>query len=225
MALIQFPRATLLSILSLALALGGCLTEVHGGTSSGGPTGATAGVGGSSSAGVGGVGGTSGTSGAGIGGGLGYGGGPVIPGDVVIPPCGRTGVDPGPENAFERLKYGFAAAWGGTATSKPGWSPPSWPIDATFEPNGHYSAHCRNSGSCAAFYYGSDDESTGKTYVIDDIQDSGKGIGSLQVLSNGGGFGQIDLKHISLSDDLTSLTFESWNGKYGPVTYDLHCTN
>ena len=215
MALIRFQRATQLSIFTLALAAGGCFTEVHGGGTSGTVTGGTAGVGGNPPEGMGGGSGT----------GLGYGGGPVIPGDVVIPPCGRTGVDPGAENAFERLKYGFAAAWGGTATAPAGWLPPTWPVDFLFESNGHYSAHCRNSGSCAALYNGTDDESPGKTYVIDDIQASGKGVGTIQILFSVGSWNTGDLKHISLSDDLTSLTFELWKGTYGPVVYDLHCTN
>jgi hypothetical protein len=77
---------------------------------------------------------------------------------------------------------------------------------------------------CRALYYGSDDDDPGKTYTLDDVQASGKGVGTIQIYF-APGYNQGDLSAILLSDDLTSLSFQFMKNGYGPVVYDLHCTN
>jgi hypothetical protein len=208
MALIQYRRATLVSFLALALALGGCATEVVSGTSSL----------------------TSSSGSAGVGGGPSIGSGPVVgvgTGGGGVPACNRSGADPGTGDAFARLKYGFAATWSGTATAPVGWIPDQWPLDAVFEANGHYSAQCLGAGEvCSAFYNGGDGDKPGKTYVINDLQSSGEGLGELQIyFPESDAWNTDTLTHIAVSDDLTSLKLQLWHGIYGPVFYDLHCTN
>lgn len=152
------------------------------------------------------------------------GGGPVTA--PPPPPCARTGTDPGPADAHGHLQYGFAATWSGLAKPPYAWTGPGfpdtlWSLDVTFTPDGHYSAHCLESG-CLAFYYGSDADDPSKTYaLLDDLTPSG----TLQVYFGPNDLNTATLEQISLSADLTQLTFKFNKGTVESVVYTLSCTN
>ena len=217
------------STLACSLSLAACSVQIAGGAIGGGAA-RTHGYGGASSGGkviitytVCTAGGDVGTTTPPLGG---VGAGTTTGSTGRVPPasdaCGRTGVDPGPGDAFARLQYGFAATWRGTAHAPAAWVPESWDVWARFDADGGYSAHSLGTNA-PALYYGSDDDVAGTTYMLDDLQASGLGWVTIQVYFFQHDWNTVDLKHIALSDDLSTLTFEFWKDGYGPVVYDLQC--
>jgi hypothetical protein len=155
-----------------------------------------------------------------------------VPLEPVVPPCGRTGADPGSADPFARLQYGFAASWGGIMSNP--WFDPVVVL-LTFTPDGHYTAHCLDATGapdygCLAFYYGDDHDSPYKRYELTDLTANGDGWGTIDITwgdLNPSATTRGSLEHIVLSADLTGLQFEFWDtwtgARYGPVKYDLDC--
>src|SRR4051812_43866674 len=85
---------------------------------------------------------------------------PMISLDV---PC------PEAQPSLAELRQAFVGSWAGKVSTP--WGDP-YAVTATFEANGHYSAH--GSGG-PAFYYGTDDDSPSKTYVINNLLANGDG--------------------------------------------------
>ncbi len=166
--------------------------------------------------GAGGSGGNGGHAGAGGDGGSG----------VIIPLCGRTGTDPGPGDPYGHLKYAMAANWTGYATTPAGWYPSWYPVEISFKPDGSYHAQCLIE-NCIAFYYGTDADSSLKTYELITIMGNGKGWGELKVVFNPMTVQTGELWHLEASADLTKLSFEFYNtwggGNTGPIVYELEC--
>jgi hypothetical protein len=203
-----------------------------GGRGSGGRgTGGNAGTGGRGTGGVVGTGGR-GTGGRGSGG---TGGGPplCVPGRSEPCACtdGRSGAQVcgangifGPcvcvDSEFERIRKGIVGTWIGRHSDP--WGEP-FLVEITFEADGHYSGHCAQA-SCRApvFYYGIDDDSPLKTYELRDVLANGRASGVIGILFALNGVPEVrDLRQVFVSQDLQSLTFEFWNGIYGPVVFDL----
>jgi len=121
-----------------------------------------------------------------------------------------------------RIRDGMVGSWIGTQQQP--WVAP-YRVKIAFGADGHYSAHCAQT-TCpgSVFYYGSDDDSSDKTYALRDLAADGTGTGIIAIVFAFGNVNTGDLEEVVLSDDGTRLTFEfwpSWLGRLGPVTFDL----
>jgi hypothetical protein len=228
----------------LAYGLGGS-PEIggSGGAAGGVGTGGRFGVGGSGVGGAGtggrfGVGG-SGVGGAGTGGRTGSGGsGPpmcvpgssqscaCINGDVGAQTCNRAGTFyPCVCNSeLRRIQAGMVGTWIGT-NSNP-WTSP-YQVRIAFGADGSYSGHCAQ-GTCPApvFYYGIDDDSPAKTYLLQSLNADDSAGGTIQITFDvaGANAGPGSLEEVFVSADGQHLNFEfwaTWSGRYGPVRFDL----
>jgi hypothetical protein len=143
------------------------------------------------------------------------------PTDFGIPPCGRTGPDPGTADPFKRAVYGFAAEWRGTATSP--WVAP-YTVDITFNTDGTYSAQTLDySGvgyDVTPFYYGDSLGTNAGIYQVENLLSDGDATGRITVFTNQ----YDDLAQIRFNDTLTHLHFQYFHDvTYGPIVYELDC--
>jgi hypothetical protein len=134
-------------------------------------------------------------------------------------PCMCEGPDSGTweQQQLERLRRGIVGTWSGVQTNP--WFP-SCPTTFVFEASGHYSAHSPGD-SCIVLYYGSNDDSPEKTYLLDDVLADGDGHGTIVFWFGAGDANMGEIRHLSLSADENELSFEVWNGQYGPIVFTL----
>ena len=138
------------------------------------------------------------------------------------PVCGRKGLPPtGTKLAL--IRYGVAAKWRGMVTTP--WRSP-YPVEVTFQTDGHYSSRALGSSLLPAFYYGTDKDSQEKRYDVYDVYANGEGVAWIKIVFSPGSTRQGEMRHISLNTDLTKLTFKfwaTWGSTYGPIIFDLTC--
>jgi hypothetical protein len=153
----------------------------------------------------------------------------VAPGDLEQ----RPWIGPSPEGCADlpfpsneisistlaELEAGMARTWGGCVTTP--WIDP-YPVIVTFRADGTYSARTLADGEFAepAFYYGTDDDSPQKLYAVNDLQDSLKGVGQIDIVFWEDNINRGDLRNITLMG--RQLEFEFFHrGQYGPVEFRL----
>ena len=203
----------------------------EGGTTpagSGGRGGAV-GTGGTGTAGTGGRGGTTGTAGAG---GAGAGTMTCVPGRSEACTCstGATGAQVCradgtfdrcicASSEFLRIRDGMVGTWMGKQSNP--WIA-SYQVRITFTSDGRYSGHCAQA-SCpsAVFYYGSDEDTSLKTYNLIDLHQDGTAYGRIALYFGLNNANSEILDEVFVSLDGQHLTFQFWNGDYGPLVFDL----
>jgi hypothetical protein len=118
---------------------------------------------------------------------------------------------------------GMIGSWEGCVTTP--WTSVHH-VAVTFRADGTYSAVTTESlddSSGPAFYYGTDEDSPEKLYRVNDLQDSGKGGGEIDVHFWPGNSVRDELRNTKLIGD--KLEFELFHFHvYGPVTVRLICT-
>jgi hypothetical protein len=115
------------------------------------------------------------------------------------------------------LTDGMVGTWLGCSVTP--WTPP-YPVVVTFRGDGTYSGHALVPGA-PAFYYGTDEDSPEKLYAVNDLQDSLRGIGQIDIVFESGNTNRGDLRNIELMGD--QLQFEFFHrGQYGPLVYRLY---
>jgi hypothetical protein len=134
--------------------------------------------------------------------------------------CACTG-DAGPtlQQVLAQLRAGVVGTWIGTETSPWGNGTPC-PTTIRFGADGNYSAHSPGE-SCIVFYYGSNDDSPVKTYLIDNVTAASEGTGEIVFFFSPTDTNPGTLRHIVLSADGNHLAFEAWKGGYGPLRFSL----
>jgi hypothetical protein len=117
------------------------------------------------------------------------------------------------------LQEGMLGTWSGCVTTP--WVAPYW-VSITFREDGTYSGTALvQSDAQPAFYYGTDADSPAKVYALNDLQDSLKGLGQIDIVFSVDSVNRGDLRNIMLMGD--QLEFEFFHrGQYGPLTYRLH---
>jgi hypothetical protein len=121
-------------------------------------------------------------------------------------------------NSLAELQAGVVAVWGGCVTTP--WVPPYW-VTITLRSDGTYSGVAMEGAGEPAFYYGTDDDLAEKRYALNDLQDSLKGIGQIDIVFWEGNVNRGDLRNITLMGD--RLEFEFFHrSEYGPLTYRLY---
>jgi hypothetical protein len=119
------------------------------------------------------------------------------------------------------LQSGFQGTWIGCVTTP--WEPRYW-VTIRFRDDGTYSAasQANQLGNWQpAFYYGTDEDSPAKLYELNDLQDSLKGIGQIDIVFSADSVNRGELRNIKLMGD--QLEFEFFHrGEYGPLTYRLY---
>jgi hypothetical protein len=147
----------------------------------------------------------------------------ILPVDMAtpIPRCARATPRP-TGDALTVLRWGMAANWVGTATSP--WVPPygvaiTFSEDANGAP-GKYTATTIDRSGNFPFYYDRNPEMD--TYQVTNIQANGSGSGSiyLEWLTSAD-----ELQNIVVDPSGTSLNFDYYHFSYGPVHYQLSCTD
>jgi hypothetical protein len=122
--------------------------------------------------------------------------------------------------SLAELQAGFQGTWAGCVTTP--WEPPYW-VTITFRDDGTYSgaSQADQLGNWQpAFYYGTDEDSPAKRYELNDLQDSLKGIGQIDIVFSTDSTNRGELRNIKLMGD--QLEFEFFHrGEYGPLTYRL----
>jgi hypothetical protein len=117
----------------------------------------------------------------------------------------------------------MVGTWVGQVTT-PTTAP--YKVRIVFGPDGHYSGHCAQA-SCPepVFYYGSDDDSPLKTYLLVDLHSNGSALGHIVIFFGPGNVQTGDLDALTLSPDGKNLKFQFWatwgSGRYGPYVFDL----
>lgn len=136
--------------------------------------------------------------------------------------CASGGYQEGPGTAatLDDLKAGMVGTWTGCVSTR--WAD-TYQVTLTFRADGTFSGRALTVPSThqplAALYWGSDQDLPSKTYVMHDLQDDGTGRGEIVIASYAGDSGRGDIKNLRLMGN--SLTFELFQGSYGPVTYRL----
>ncbi len=121
------------------------------------------------------------------------------------------------------LRAAMVGSWRGM-TSTP-WTAP-YTTEVTFSADGHYRAHTVG-GSGPAFYYGTDDDSPQKTYLLDNLLANGDGSGEIEILffagtpTNRGLLEHVRACHNRGGDRLDFEFWAAWVGRAGPVTFRL----
>ncbi|HEX5588881.1 MAG TPA: hypothetical protein VFX65_01140 [Candidatus Limnocylindrales bacterium] len=119
------------------------------------------------------------------------------------------------------LQSGLLGTWAGCVRTE--WVPAYW-VTLTFRDDGTYSgiAMVGPTGERQpAFYHGSDADSPNKRYAINDLQDSLKGVGQIDIVFDTGSVNRGDLRNIRLMGDV--LAFEFFHqGVYGPIAFELY---
>jgi len=121
------------------------------------------------------------------------------------------------QQQLARLRRGIVGTWDGLQTNP--WNS-GCPMTITFEANGQYSAHSPGE-SCIVFYYGSNQDSAEKTYLLNDVLPTAEGQGEIVFWFAPGDTNPGELRHVVLSDDENVLHFEAWKTGYGPLVFDL----
>ena len=121
------------------------------------------------------------------------------------------------QQQLARLNNGVVGSWTGMQTN-PWGSGCSTTI--TFEADGHYSAHSPGE-KCIAFYYGSNDDSSEKTYLLNDVLPTAEGQGEIVFWFGPDDTNPGQIRHMYLSPDESELEFEVWKGDYGPLVFTL----
>lgn len=120
--------------------------------------------------------------------------------------------------SLAELQDGIHATWAGCVTTP--WVPAYW-VTITFGEDGTYTGHALDPTGLPAFYYGTDDDLSEKRYELNDLQDSLKGIGQIDIVFWEGNINRGDLRNVTLMGD--QLAFEFFHrGEYGPLTYRLY---
>jgi hypothetical protein len=134
-------------------------------------------------------------------------------------PCSCGDIDAGTweQQQLARLRRGIVGTWSGMQTNP--WNS-GCETKIQFEASGHYSAHSPGD-SCIVFYYGSNDDSPEKTYLLDDVLATGEGQGEIAFWFSPGNVNPGELRHVFLSDDENLLRFEAWKTGYGPLVFTL----
>jgi hypothetical protein len=118
-----------------------------------------------------------------------------------------------------RVQSGMIGDWSGTATVP--WTSP-YQVRFTFDSFTHYSAWA-SSASFSALYFGPDGDAPDKHYSVDDIEEDGEAVGTIDINLGSGNSVRNRLEAIVLSADLNHLRFYYlYCGQYGPLQYDLH---
>jgi hypothetical protein len=128
-------------------------------------------------------------------------------------------------NELDRIRKGMVGTWIGVHSDP--WVSP-FKVTIVFGANGVYTGHCAQ-GVCPApvFYYGVDDDSPAKTYQLQSLNlgdRSASGIINIVFDAAGTDVTQGSIEEVDLSTDGSRLTFQfwaTWNGRYGPVRFDL----
>ena len=125
-------------------------------------------------------------------------------------------------SSFADLQAGVVDSWAGCVFTP--WVPPYW-VTVTLRDDGTYSAHALVNAFVdpgqPAFYYGTDEDSPFKQYAVLDFQESGLGIGQIDIYFFPGSVNRGDLRNIRLMGD--QLEFEFFHrSQYGPLTYRLY---
>jgi hypothetical protein len=130
-----------------------------------------------------------------------------------------------PSTATARVVEGMLGDWFGVATTP--WTPP-YAVTMSFSEDQTYSAECLWSSNecCLAFYYGTDDASDLKRYVIEGVTLDGGGYGSIDIV-----FGEPEnyyesgrqgvLENVELDATLARMRFDFMYDAYGPLSFDL----
>jgi hypothetical protein len=122
--------------------------------------------------------------------------------------------------SYEELRVGILDAWHGCVSTP--WTP-MYEVFITFNADGTYSAHTGeelDGVRMIALYYGTDDDSPLKKYAITDLQDSGLGIGEIDIFIFGKNTVRDSLRNVRLMGD--KLEFEMFHqDRYGPLTFRL----
>jgi len=127
-------------------------------------------------------------------------------------------------STLESLESGMIGSWEGCVTTP--WVPAYW-VDFTFRSDGTYSAvsgEQLDGQVMNAMYWGTEADSQGKRWALNDIEDSGKGLGQIDIAwAEHSDTNRDELRNIELMGD--QLRFELIHmGEYGPVTFELHRT-
>jgi len=121
-------------------------------------------------------------------------------------------------SSLAELQAGVVGVWGGCVTTP--WVPPYW-VTITLRGDGTYSSVAIKGAGEPAMYYGSDEDFPEKLYELNDLQDSLKGIGQIDIVFWPGDVNRGELRNIKLMGD--RLEFEFFHrGDYGPLTYRLY---
>jgi hypothetical protein len=123
-------------------------------------------------------------------------------------------------STLQDVSHGIVGTWEGCVTTP--WVPAYW-VTMTFRAEGTYSAtstEVLDDQAMIALYYGSNDDSPLKRYVLNDFQDNRQAIGDIDLVFGDSAI-RDDLRHVTLMGN--QLSFELFHrGTYGPVTFQLH---
>jgi hypothetical protein len=126
-------------------------------------------------------------------------------------------------SSYEELTAGVVGTWAGCVTTP--WTP-MYIVTVTLREDGTYSAttdEVLDGNRMVAFYYGTDADDPSKLYAINDFQDSGLGLGQLDITFGLGPEPGVrgSLRNVRLMGDL--LEFEVFHvDEYGPITFQLY---
>jgi hypothetical protein len=120
--------------------------------------------------------------------------------------------------SLAELQAGIRGTWAGCVTTP--WVHPYW-VAITLRGDGTYTSHALELNGLPAMYYGTDEDLPEKRYELNDLQDSLKGVGQIDIVFNAGNTNRGDLRNVKLMGD--QLEFEFFHrGDYGPLTYRLY---
>ena len=122
-------------------------------------------------------------------------------------------------SSYGELTAGIVGTWHGCVSTP--WTA-MYEVTFAFDADGTYSAHTGeelDGVRMIALYYGSDDDAPLKKYAITDLQDSGLGIGEIDIYFDTGTV-RDSLRNVRLMGD--KLEFEMFHdNRYGPLTFRL----
>jgi hypothetical protein len=98
---------------------------------------------------------------------------------------------------------------------------PVLPQGTRLRGDGTYSGVAIEGAGQPAFYYGTDDDLAEKRYALNDLQDSLKGIGQIDIVFWEGNVNRGELRNITLMGDRLEYDFFH-RSEYGPLTYRLY---
>lgn len=122
---------------------------------------------------------------------------------------------------LEELADGMVGTWEGCVETP--WVP-TYYVTMVFRADGTYSSESTETldgRAMVALYAGSDADSPAKKYAIVDLQESGLGVGEIDIIfepDTPSGY-QGELQNIRLMGD--QLGFDFFNGSYGPMVFQL----
>jgi hypothetical protein len=93
------------------------------------------------------------------------------------------------------------------------------PVTMTFTSDGHYSAHCLD--GCIALYYGSDSDSSEKTYQITQVNSDGTGFGEIAIWFSAGNTNRGEISNLGFNSDGNTVAFTVYKDNYGPLDFTL----